>query len=672
MKHLFLLLTLCLPLIASKEPPLYEGKTAKVYLGNYAKAKTKEERQKALQSLFNFKPSTLRDDDYEAIVSIVANLQEDDPALLGRIKINEPWQVALAKSQSENEAIASAAAKPSAPVAKKPDSSAADLKHTAATARASAADNVVPTSRPSLPGHASLKPSSSASAAASASAADKEHAAGAAAKPAKGIGEEDVKAGSNRLKLTSKEGKEIFIDRAVAIDLSNLVKTALENDDKADEVPVPAVPTHTLQALVSLMKKANEITTAPGFEKRLKDYADAWKMKLTPGVRERATLAEIASKIVDTVDIELILAANYMDTPLLLKALIYAYTRKLIPAVGQLNAERIQNYKSDNPTNLTGQLMKKHPELTKLPKELLTLLGKYCSLVYPENPRRPKEQRMGFIDTYLGLAGNQRPHVTVEELSDFGLLHPNYLKNFPGLAENVNALSEDRLTDEPKTALVEAANDDLQAVIGLLHVRGINPNIPALTPLMSASSGGHIEMVDALLHASAYPNVPDIGFSGGKKLQRIPAGTALMRAVDEGYTDIVRLLLAAGAQPDMQDKDGYTALIKAALHNRVEIIKLILQRKPDLSLTTKRKSAYRPGYTALGWAAKEGAWDAALELLKAGANPDDLVGIAYGPRSSTNPDGPSEKVITYLKSKGRKDIATEIETGVSAPRSSTK
>lgn len=58
-----------------------------------------------------------------------------------------------------------------------------------------------------------------------------------------------------------------------------------------------------------------------------------------------------------------------------------------------------------------------------------------------------------------------------------------------------------------------------------------------------------------------------------------------MLAVSHGRLDMVQLLLQSGADMNIQDEDGSTALMCAAEHHHIEIVKLLLaQSDCDLSI----------------------------------------------------------------------------------------
>lgn len=57
-----------------------------------------------------------------------------------------------------------------------------------------------------------------------------------------------------------------------------------------------------------------------------------------------------------------------------------------------------------------------------------------------------------------------------------------------------------------------------------------------------------------------------------------------MLAVSHGRLDMVQLLLESGADINIQDEDGSTALMCAAEHHHIEVVKLLLAH-PDCDLT---------------------------------------------------------------------------------------
>jgi S-phase kinase-associated protein 1 len=124
-------------------------------------------------------------------------------------------------------------------------------------------------------------------------------------------GLDDDKDATKPLKLTSKDKKEFIVERKMAF-VSVLVKTSMEDDNKANEVPLPAVSGSILELIVTYMKEHKGVEP-PIIEKplRSKSMKDVCPYKWD---------AEYIDKIGNTRQqlYDLILAANYMDIKSLL------------------------------------------------------------------------------------------------------------------------------------------------------------------------------------------------------------------------------------------------------------------------------------------------------------------------------------------------------------------
>lgn len=116
---------------------------------------------------------------------------------------------------------------------------------------------------------------------------------------------------SNRMiKLTSKDNV-IFQTTLKNAILSNLVKTTLESDKEATEIPLPGVKSRELKQIVDYMNHHNgvvqPIIPCPLKSKKLEECVfDKWDADFIKTVADQATMYE------------LILAANYMDMKCLL------------------------------------------------------------------------------------------------------------------------------------------------------------------------------------------------------------------------------------------------------------------------------------------------------------------------------------------------------------------
>ena len=178
-------------------------------------------------------------------------------------------------------------------------------------------------------------------------------------------------------------------------------------------------------------------------------------------------------------------------------------------------------------------------------------------------------------------------------------------------------------TADGTTALHWAARtDDLETVRRLLRA-GVNVNAVnryGVSPLALAATNGNPSVVAALLNG------------GADATAALPEGeTVLMTAARTGNPDVVRQLVERGAPVDARENWlGETALMWAAAQNQAAAVRVLLEHgaKPDLaSKLTEYKRPIggqtilpRGGFTALMFAAREGAVDAARALAAGGAN----------------------------------------------------
>ncbi|PNS19875.1 hypothetical protein CAC42_7842 [Sphaceloma murrayae] len=124
------------------------------------------------------------------------------------------------------------------------------------------------------------------------------------------------------------------------------------------------------------------------------------------------------------------------------------------------------------------------------------------------------------------------------------------------------------------------------------------------TPLMISSSILEGDaLVDLLLAKDADPNMKT---NSGQ--------TALHFAASKSNLDVARKLIAKGATARTKDKRGQLPLHRAAAVGNVPIMKLFLENKSPVNATDM------DGCTALHHAIAEGHGDAAVVLLKAGAD----------------------------------------------------
>ena len=124
------------------------------------------------------------------------------------------------------------------------------------------------------------------------------------------------------------------------------------------------------------------------------------------------------------------------------------------------------------------------------------------------------------------------------------------------------------------------------------------------TPLADASERGHLACVEALLAAGANPNGVD------QNIRRTP----LHAACDHGHAHCVEALLRAGADPAVVNKGGWSALVEAAYHGRLEVASALLAAAPEMALITTKTSGNYPVQRAL----MKGHLDVARCLLELG------------------------------------------------------
>lgn len=184
--------------------------------------------------------------------------------------------------------------------------------------------------------------------------------------------------------------------------------------------------------------------------------------------------------------------------------------------------------------------------------------------------------------------------------------------------------------------LIVATRGNYTEVVELLlsYRPNVNPNIcdpQGLTPLITASKEGNIDIVNALLSAHVYVNLSDKNgdtalihaAKSGHLLvvealikahadfdhQSLDRKTALYWAVDKGHIEVVRALLKVNVNMELATKDtGDTALLRAVRNHKTQIVKMLLDKKAKVSVTDKY------GDTALHIAARSQS-KAILELI---------------------------------------------------------
>jgi len=190
------------------------------------------------------------------------------------------------------------------------------------------------------------------------------------------------------------------------------------------------------------------------------------------------------------------------------------------------------------------------------------------------------------------------------------------------LAAGAKVGTKNRYDVSPLSLACEAGNAEL---VGALLDAGasVKAALPGgETPLLTASRSGSVEVVRALLDKGAEIDVTE------RRGQ-----TALMWAAAEGHTDVVRLLVERKAEVDIRLRSGFTAFLFAVREGHIDVVRALLAAGVDVhqSLQPGRpsgsgawKKAGAKETSALLLAIENAHFELALELLKAGANPNDM------------------------------------------------
>ena len=169
--------------------------------------------------------------------------------------------------------------------------------------------------------------------------------------------------------------------------------------------------------------------------------------------------------------------------------------------------------------------------------------------------------------------------------------------------------------------------DDSQMATALIKAgaRVSQTNRLGVTPLSLAATNGSARVIDALLKAGASPN------------EASPEGeTVLMTAARTGNAQAVGVLLEAGANVNARESwRGETALMWAAAEDHGEIVNVLTRHGaaadaqsntltfPNVRYNLATHATLPPpqgGFTALMFAARQGALEAATALADAGAD----------------------------------------------------
>ncbi|XP_054461988.1 histone-lysine N-methyltransferase EHMT2 isoform X1 [Anoplopoma fimbria] len=130
------------------------------------------------------------------------------------------------------------------------------------------------------------------------------------------------------------------------------------------------------------------------------------------------------------------------------------------------------------------------------------------------------------------------------------------------------------------------------------------------TPLLEAIINNHIEVAHYLIQngASVY-HVEEDGYTG------------LHHAAKLGNLEIVNMLLETGqVDVNAQDSGGWTPIIWSAEHKHVDVIKVLLNRGADVTISDKSPPSLQELNVCLHWAAYAGNVDIAELVLNSGCS----------------------------------------------------
>lgn len=180
------------------------------------------------------------------------------------------------------------------------------------------------------------------------------------------------------------------------------------------------------------------------------------------------------------------------------------------------------------------------------------------------------------------------------------------------------------------TALHWAVRADDREMVSLLLKSGAKTatvNRYGVSPLQLAATNGSATMVRILLDAGARP---DSANAEGE--------TALMTAARAGSVETVQLLASRGADVNTRETwFGENALMWAAAENHADVVRALAKLGADINSRSRVVAApelefpksggpnmpfARGGWTALMYASREGAIDAARALVELGADPN--------------------------------------------------
>jgi len=216
----------------------------------------------------------------------------------------------------------------------------------------------------------------------------------------------------------------------------------------------------------------------------------------------------------------------------------------------------------------------------------------------------------------------QRADVNAAQADGMTALHwAAYRDDFETAKSLVEAKASVAVTNRHGvTPLSLACQNGSGAIVELLLKHGANPNTSLRggeTALLTAARTGKPGPVAALLKHGADVNAKE------RRGQ-----TALMWAAADGHTEVVELLIKAGADIHTTLPDsGFNAFFFAVRDGRADTVRAFLKAGVDVNSTMEPRRVTnkgpKKGTAALPLAVENGHFNLAIELLQAGADPND-------------------------------------------------
>ncbi len=354
------------------------------------------------------------------------------------------------------------------------------------------------------------------------------------------------------IKLSSKDKKEFTVDKAMIKSLSGLVRTSVDADEKAEEVPIPGVGSQELGYLVGNnlieggLLRAIYNKNEEQINKNLNDIFDK--------------LAKEREKEFDNILIDLINASNYMDIPLLFNFLMIKFAAKIVKDRNS-KMEMVEKFQGLLKNRIVKEIEKTQNNLNYQLLRLLNVDKKEVMNQIEEliNQGADINFRDSFGRTPLIIVATEDGYPRVAELLLKRGADVN-AKDYHGETALFGALRKSSYPDENGRLLLLKILFDNKPDVNLKN--NLNE-----TPLYWAITKNDLESVKQLVTHGA--NINEIVSNWGN--------TPLMLAIDDSDEDIIKFLLMQ-KEIDVNHKDRFhrTALSMAKMHSDLnDIVKLL-------------------------------------------------------------------------------------------------